>query len=155
MLDYSSKEFVRSFVYSNLKEDRRIQKREVILGREHIKLGTACATTMVCDCWKVYDSSVERFKYVYLAGVARQHPQDISVKYADGVAIAHENAMVNPVFTMIYDNPVQFEFVEFMMENYISQLPVQFVKTRQEIEYQDFINKCEEEIYEVDYPHGK
>ena len=42
-----------------------------------------------------------------------------------------------------------------MMENYISQLPVQFVKTRQEIEYQDFINKCEEEIYEVDYPHGK
>lgn len=140
MLDFSNKEFVRSFTYSNLREDRRIQKREVILGREYIKYGTACATTMVCDCWKVYDPSVERFKYVYLAGVARQHPSDISVKYADGVEIAHENAMTNPVFTMIYDRPVEFEFVELMMSNYICQLPVQLVKTRQEVEDDERLN---------------
>lgn len=156
MLDYSNKEFVRSFTYSNLREDRRTTKREVILGREYTKYGTACATTMVCDCWKVYDTSVKRFKYVYMAGVARQHPSDISVKYADGISIAHENAMVNPVMTMVYDEPVQFEFIEYMMANYVSQLPVQLIKTRKELDYQEFLNNCaEDEIYEVDYNCGK
>ena len=144
MLDYSNKEFVRSFTYSNLREDRRTEKREVILGREFVKFGTACATTMVCDCWKVYDSSVKRFKYVYLAGVARQHPTDICVKYADGVSLAHENAMTNPVMTLIYDKPVQFEFIEYMMRCYVSMLPVQFIKTKKEIEYDTFLRGCED-----------
>ena len=153
MLDFSNKEFVRSFTYSNLKKDRRIAKEEVILGRKYIKEGTMCATTMVCDCWKVYDPSVERFKYVYLAGVARQHPMDIMVKYSDGVEIAHENAMTNPVLTMIYNDPVSFEFVEYMMEAYVSSLPIQMVKTRKEIDYEDFLNNCEAE--EINYEEIK
>lgn len=150
MLDYSIKEFVRSFTYSNLRKDRRTSKEEVILGRTIIKYGTACATTMVTDLWKVWDPSVEQFKYVYLTGMARQHPLDITVKYADGVEIAHENAMTNPVMTMIYDKPISYEMVEHMMELYVYNLPVQFIKTHQEIEYDKFLEDCEE-IDEVEF----
>lgn len=154
MLDYSNKEFVRSFTYSNLRKDRRISKQEVILGRTTTKYGTACATTMVTDLWKVWDPSVEQFKYVYLTGMARQHPQDITVKYADGIEIAHENAMINPVMTMVYDKPISFEQVEYMMEIYVSGLPVQFVRTRQEIEYDKFLKNCEEIEY-VEFVDGE
>lgn len=150
MLDYSNKEFVRSFTYSNLRNDRRTSKQEVILGRIYTKYGTACATTMVTDLWKVWDPSVEQFKYVYLSGMARQHPEDINVRYADGIEIAHENAMMNPVMTMVYDKPISFEQVEYMMSIYVSGLPVQLVKTKKEIEYDDFLNNCEE-IDEVDF----
>lgn len=146
MLDYSNKTFVRSFTYSNLKEDRRICKKEVIFGRTYIKHGIMCATTMVCDCWKVFDPSVEQFKYVYLAGVARQHPNDICVKYADGVELAHQNAMMNPVMTLVYDRPVEYEFIEGMMELYVSQLPQQMVRTNKEIEANEFFSGAEEKI---------
>lgn len=149
MLDFSNKEFVRSFTYSNLKNDRHVCKDEVILGRKHTKHGIACATTMVCDCWKVYDPSVERFRYVYLAGVARQHPKDILVKYSDGVEIAHEKAMTDPVMKLVFDDPVAFEYIEWMMQQYVNMLPIQLVKTKKEIEYEEFLNNCEME--EIDY----
>lgn len=147
MLDFLNKEFVRSFTYSNFKRDRRTFKDEVILGRVHTKHGIACATTMVCDCWKVYDDSVKQFKYVYLAGIARQHPKDRNIKYQDGVSIAKANAMVDPVFTLIYDKPACFEFIESMLEAYVSQLPIQLVKTKEEIEFDEFLANADEQIY--------
>lgn len=142
MLDFSNKEFVRSFVYSNFKHDRSVCKNVIILGREYCKIGTMCATTMVCDCWKVYDSSVKRFKYVYMAGVARQHPKDINIKYSDGVEIAHKNALDKPVMQLVFDEPIQFEAIECMMGDYISQLPIQMVKTKQELDYEEFLHNC-------------
>lgn len=147
MLDFTNKEFVRSFIYSNFKHDRRMIKDEVIFGRVYTKQGIACATTMVCDLWKVYDPSVERFKYVYMAGVARQHPSDICVKYKDGVEIAHEKALTEPVLTLIYDKPVEYEFIEHMMEAYVYQLPKQMIKTKRELECEEYISsKYEEKI---------
>lgn len=135
MLDFNNKELIHSFVISDLRQDRSHSKREIILGRTYTKFGIACATTMVTDCWKVYDPSVEQYKYVYLSGVARQHPEDINIKYSDGVELAHEMAFANPVMKFVYNKPASYENIELMMWQYIAGLPVEFVKTQKEVDF--------------------
>ena len=134
MLDFTKKKFVRSFNYSNFREDRTLVKEVRINGRSYLKRGTKCATTCVAHYWKVFDESVNRFKNVYLVGVARQHPDDRSATYAEGIEIAAENAMISPVMTLVYDEPAPFELIEHMMEVYVAGLEERFVRTKEESE---------------------
>ena len=132
MLDYTNKEFVRSFCVSDFRQIRTFHKNVIINGRHYTKHGTYCATTLVANHWKVYDPSVEQFKHVYLVGVARQHPEDNSIKYADGVEIAAENAMCDPCMTLIFDNPLSYEKIEEFMWSYLVELPLNPILTTEE-----------------------
>lgn len=134
MLDYNTKEFVRSYHYNNAKEDRCYIKQEIINGRTYDKYGVGTVTSMVIDLWKVYDPSVKLFKYVYIGGISRQHPNDCRINTELGYELAHENAFVNPVFRMEYTEKIPTKLVILMMENYVAGLPIEFVRTRQEIE---------------------
>ena len=65
MLDFSNKEFVRSFHWSDISCDREMETTEIVLGRTYTKHGKGTATTVVVDCWKVWDPSVKLNKFVY------------------------------------------------------------------------------------------
>jgi hypothetical protein len=84
--------------------------------------------------WKVYDPSVKRSKYVYIGGVSRQHPNDTAVDIEMGYEVAHENAFSNPSFRFEYDEPVETVQVLDMMRLYTYGLPIEFIRTREEIE---------------------
>ena len=132
MLDYSNKEFVKSFCVSDFRQDRETFSNVIINGRKYIKCGTYCATTLVAHHWKVYDESINQFKHVYLVGVARQHPDDANAKYRDGVEIAETNAVLNPCMTLIFDNAIEYDRVEHFMWEYLNEQPIQFIRTYQE-----------------------
>lgn len=134
MLDYNTKELVRSYHYNTTKEDRYYKKQEVINGRTYDKYGVATVTSMVVDLWKVYDPSVKLNKYVYVGGISRQHPNDTQIDVERGYELAHENAFINPVFKMEFQNMVSTELIVNLMKMYILGLPIEFIRTRQEIE---------------------
>lgn len=134
MLDYTNKKFIRSFCVSDFKHERNVSNDVIINGRLYTRHGRYCATTLVANHWKVFDSSINQFKNVYLVGVARQHPDDASAKYSDGVEIAEENAFINPSMTLIFDNKLSYEEIEFFMWKYIENIPIQIIRTRKERE---------------------
>ena len=63
-------------MWNNIKRNREEFKEERINGRLYVKYGINCATTVSYFIYKVYDPSVESFKYAYMLGVARQNPGD-------------------------------------------------------------------------------
>lgn len=134
MLDYNTKELVRSYHKNTAKDDRLYVKQEIINGRTYDKYGVATVVSMIVDCWKVYDPSVKLFKYVYLGGISRQHPNDPQINIELGYEIAHENAMVNPVLKFEFDNMIDTISVLEMMETYINALPIEFIRTKEEIQ---------------------
>lgn len=133
MLDFSIKEFVRSFHYSNLNEDREYSNEEKIFGRTYTKYGKHTATTVVVNLWKVYDPSVKQSKYVYLGGVARQHPNDNVVTLKEGLEIAEEKAFIEPEIMWIYPEQVCIPCMIDMIRNYVWLMPKEFVRTKEEI----------------------
>jgi hypothetical protein len=141
MLDYTNKEFVRSFTISNFKDDREISKEQVVNGRIYLAIGKKCATTVVIDLWKVFDPSVKSYKYVYLGGVAHQHPNDYAVKYQEGVEIAHERAMVEPSIVFETKEHMDFTRVEAIGRIYIASVPEQLLRTPQEVKLEKLNTK--------------
>lgn len=135
MLDYSTKEFVRSFHWSDMSDDRELVKTEVVLGRTYYKIGKGTATTVVTDCWKVYDPSVKLFKYVYFGGVARQHPDDTEITLKTGLEIAEEKAFTNPDFIFTFNDFVEISLVVDLMKTYASGIPMQMIRTSEEKKY--------------------
>ena len=88
MLNYGAKEFVRSYYYSDMKQQRFHVKRDIVNGRLCERFGTHTATTVILNMYKVYDPSVKSSKYVYLGGVARQHPNDHVITAEEEVILA-------------------------------------------------------------------
>lgn len=150
MLDYTNKEFVRSFCISDFRHDRTTKANVIINGRHYTKHGTYCATTLVANHWKVFDPSVEQFKHVYLVGVARQHPNDNNIRYSDGVEIAEENAFANPCMMLIFEKALSFEDIENFMWKYLELQPIQFIRTKEEkncMMVDKLVKKCTKLIY--------
>jgi hypothetical protein len=133
MLDYNTKELIRTYHYNTAKEDRYYVKQEVINGRLYAKYGIATVASMVVDLWKIYDPSVKQYKYVYMGGLSRQHPNDTKIDIEMGYEVAHENAFTNPVFTFIYNEKLSTIGVLDLMREYVKNLPIEFIRTRQEI----------------------
>ena len=134
MLDWSMKELVSIYSYSNANEDRKCTKSVRINGRLYEKHGVDCATTVAALLYKVYDPSVKCNKFAVLVGIARQNPYDTVLKEEIGEEIAIENAMMSPVMQVEFPNEVDENTIYCLVRSYILGLPTQFVKTRQEIE---------------------
>jgi hypothetical protein len=132
MLDFSTKEFVRSFHSSDIKDERYAEKTEVVLGRTITKQGRCTATTVVVDLWKVFDPSVKLYKFVYLGGVARQHPNDTEISLKTGLEAAEEKAFSNPDFKCIFPEILEVADVVALMNFYISCMPIEFIRTKEE-----------------------
>jgi len=133
MLDFLRKKFIGQYVYSNIDADRQCVKSVRINGRLYDKHGVDCATTFAALVYKVPVYGVKQFKYVILVGIARQNPCDNVLDKEVGAEIAIENAMTDPVMTVQYSDEVTEETIYELVSSYSVGLPIQFVKTRQEI----------------------
>lgn len=134
-MDFLTKDFVASWYYTNIDEYREMEKKDVnpFNGRTYLKLGKACATTCVADVYKVWDPSVNQYKYVVFVGTARQHPSDLHISKSEGIEIARTNAETNPAMVLYYTNKPEKNFVINVMREYVWSLPLQIVKTGKEI----------------------
>jgi len=133
MLDWLRKEFISEYVYSNIDEDRECVKSVRINGRLYDKYGVDCATTAVALKYKVPVPGVKQFKICYLVGIARQNPCDTIISKTTGYEIAKENAMINPIMTLEYNQEPQDNIIKMILQAYILGLPCQMIKTSQEI----------------------
>ena len=133
MIDWLNKELIGSGSWNNIKKNREEFKEERINGRLYVKYGINCATTVSYFIYKVYDPSVESFKYAYMLGVARQNPGDTVIDKEEGVEIASFKAMDNPSIVLIYDYMIPHGQLMTIIEQYVMTLPVRFVKTKAEM----------------------
>lgn len=129
-----NKELVRSFDWSDYGQNRSIEKRVKINGRTYYKQGTYTATSIVGDLYKVYDQSDEQFNYLLLIGVARQHPNDEKISFAEGIERAALNAKMNPNMIFKFAHKVNWDFFREIAENYVyNYLPKELIRTKEEI----------------------
>ena len=133
MLDFLRKKLIEQYVYSDIDADRQCVKSVRINGRLYDKHGVDCATTFAALVYKVPVCGVKQFKYVISIGIARQNPCDNVLDKELGAEIAIENALVDPVMTVQYSNDVDEDVIYDLLSSYSTGLPVQFIKTRQEI----------------------
>lgn len=133
MLDWTKKQLVRKYHYTNAYDDRNCVKSVNINGRLYDKHGVDCATTAVALEYKVYDPSVKQFKTAILVGIARQNPGDFIIDEEMGIEIATTNAMINPIMRFEYPNKPSEKVIYYMLVNYVLGLPVQFIKTSKEL----------------------
>lgn len=134
MLDWSTKTLVRKYYYSNINDDRECTKSVRINGRLYDKHGVDCATTLVALVYKVFDPSVKHNKTIVLVGIARQNPGDTVLDLDYGIEVATENAMIDPVMKVEYNDDINDNVVYCLLKSYILGLPVKFVKTKQELQ---------------------
>lgn len=128
-----TKELIRTFDWSDYKEDREYETEERVMGRTYVKLGQYTATTLVGNLYKVDDPSEKSFNYLLLVGVARQHPNDRAVTYKEGVETANVNANVSPVITMKLQNPIEWDDFVSIAHVYVASTNMEFVRTADEI----------------------
>ena len=150
-----TKETIKTYSYTTANGNREGSMLVRINGRDYVKFGTFQAVTLVGNLCEVYDADVKRLKTVLFVGVSRQHPRDIKIDKELAYETAHLNALFNPQMVIeVGECFTQYNFREFA-KNYIDTLKLQFVKTTQEIDEDDFMSAIEEiEFEEVDdeYP---
>ena len=144
-----TKEFVKNFSYTTINTDRSGVKDVRIDGRQYCKFGIYQAVTLVGDLWDVYDGDVKRNRRMLFVGVAKQHPRDLGVDKELSYEVAHLNSLENPI--MILEVGPNFCGHDFrhLASMFVDTLNLQFVKTRDEIEMEDFLDSIE--IEEEEY----
>lgn len=133
MIDWLTKELINEWYWTNVDEDRSCVKSERINGRLYDKYGVNCATTAICFEYKVFDPSVNLYKYAILIGFARQNPGDVNLNMNEGYEIASENALMNPSIMLVNNIEASEDFIYSIIEAYVSSLPVKFIKTKSEL----------------------
>lgn len=129
----STKEWVRSYAFNDIYTNRNDERRKVIKGRTTIELGTRIATSFVGNLYRVFDSSVESFKYLLLVGVARQNPEyDSPIAVEEAEEVAAINSLLNPVLTYVVDEVIDDDHFLDLCIVMREMMPKIFVKTPEE-----------------------
>lgn len=130
MIDVS-KEFVKSFSWTSLTENREVLKPVVIDGRKYYKTGREQAVTFVGNLYKI---GGQMSKYVLYVGMAKQHPDEHNVLVQDGIDIAAENAYTNPILVMEVFKDFDYNAFSEMMTTYWEYMPLDMLRTKEEKE---------------------
>ena len=129
----STKELIRTYSFNDIYCNRNDEVRKIVKSRTIVELGTRVATCFVGNLYKVYDSSVESFKYLLLVGVARQNPDyDSPVEVEEAEEAAALNAQLFPVLTYIVDKPFDDDYFTDLCIVMRQMMPVKFIKTLEE-----------------------
>jgi hypothetical protein len=129
----STKELVRSYSFNDIYTNRNDERRKVIKGRTTIELGTRIATSFVGNLYRVYDSSVESFKYLLMVGVARQNPEfDSPISVEEAEEAAATNAWLNPILTYKVEQVIDDDHFLDLCLVMREMMPTIFVKTPEE-----------------------
>lgn len=139
-MKFLNKEFVKSFEWTDIPAFRYHSTEVLINGRKWIKTGKHTATTLIGNLYKLDVPSDEPNKYLLLIGVAKQHPDEISVTKSVGVELACARSYINPQIIMYLDEPIKQAQFNCICETYVNVQPVKFVKTPGELSTQ---NSCD------------
>lgn len=139
-----TKELIETFSYSTMNHNREGEMFVRIDGRDYLKFGTYQAVTLVGNLYDVYDADVKSNKTVLYVGVSRQHPCDTTSKKEVAYEEAQLKALLEPC--MIIEVGKKFrksDFINFA-KAYIRTMKLKFVKTRQEIEFDNLMADLDE-----------
>ena len=132
-LNFGEKELVKSLSYSTISQDREAYAEVVIDGRNYLKYGQLQAVTIVGFMYKVYNKTLGANEYYVYCGMSKQHPCDTKINKEVGYEQAAINAQLNPFMEMKVDKSFGNITFRQMMEAYVSDLELEFIKTKQEI----------------------
>ena len=146
-----TKELIETFSYTTMNHPREGEMLVRILGRDYYKFGTYQAVTLVGNLYDVYDADVKHNKTVLFVGVSRQHPRDSFIDKETGYEEANLKALLEPQMIIeVGEKFGQSDFLNFA-KSYIRTMKLKFVKTRAEIEDEDFMKSLESGEFEVDF----
>ena len=140
-LDFLRKDLVETFYFTNVNDNRTYVNREIVNGREVDVRGQVCATTLIGLLYRVYDPSVESYKYILHVGVANQGNADAVVDVDEEYEEAYINALMNPqIQYVIGDDYTSFEWSVFSLA-ILSTQPKRFVLTDEEVRIAQFFDR--------------
>lgn len=137
-LNYATKSVCSIFEYTNANDDLWTTMEHVINGRTCTIHGLTCSSTCVGILYKVFDHSINQFKYILHVGVETQQPYDNVGDIDLAFERAMEIAMTDP--TMVIDLGIDSPSIDFesIFENlcisYIEFKPKEFILTDEEIQ---------------------
>jgi hypothetical protein len=123
-----NREFVESFSFSTLSLNRDDVCDVVIDGRRYIKTGRRQAVTLVGHKYRTETG------YILTVGLAVQHPCDSVFDKSAALELASQRAYEAPVAAMNVDKHYSGSMFNRFAIQYVSNMKLQFVKTRKEIE---------------------
>lgn len=140
-LDFLRKDLVETFYFTNVNDNRTYVNREIVNGREVDVRGQVCATTLIGLLYRVYDPSVESYKYILHVGVANQDNADAVVDVDEEYEEAYINALMNPqIQYVIGDDYTSFDLKVFSLA-ILSTQPKRFVLTDEEVRIAQFFDR--------------
>ena len=140
-LDFLRKDLVETFYFTNVNDNRTYVNREIVNGREVDVRGQVCATTLIGLLYRVYDPSVESYKYILHVGVANQGNADAVVDVDEEYEDAYINALMNPqIQYVIGDDYTSFDWKVFSLA-ILSTQPKRFVLTDEEVRIAQFFDR--------------
>ena len=140
-LDFLRKDLVETFYFTNVNDNRTYVNREIVNGREVDVRGHVCATTLIGLLYRVYDPSVESYKYILHVGVANQGNADAVVDVDEEYEEAYINALMNPqIQYVIGDDYTSFDWKVFSLA-ILSTQPKRFVLTDEEVRIAQFFDR--------------
>ena len=140
-LDFLRKDLVETFYFTNVNDNRTYVNREIVNGREVDVRGQVCATTLIGLLYRVYDPSVESYKYILHVGVANQGNADAVVDVDEEYEEAYINALMNPQSQyVIGDDYTAFDWKVFSLA-ILSTQPKRFVLTDEEVRIAQFFDR--------------
>lgn len=140
-LDFLRKDLVETFYFTNVNDNRTYVNREIVNGREVDVRGQVCATTLIGLLYRVYDPSVESYKYILHVGVANQGNADAVVDVDEEYEEAYINALMNPqIQYVIGDDYTSFDWKVFSL-SILSTQPKRFVLTDEEVRIAQFFDR--------------
>lgn len=140
-LDFLRKDLVETFYFTNVNDNRTYVNREIVNGREVDVRGQVCATTLIGLLYRVYDPSVESYKYILHVGVANQGNANTVVDVDEEYEEAYTNALMNPqIQYVIGDDYTSFDWKVFSSA-ILSTQPKRFVLTDEEVRIAQFFDR--------------
>ena len=140
-LDFLRKDLVETFYFTNVNDNRTYVNREIVNGREVDVRGQVCATTLIGLLYRVYDPSVESYKYILHVGVANQGNADAVVDVDEEYEEAYINALMNPQIQYVIGNDyTSFDWKVFSLA-ILSTQPKRFVLTDEEVRIAQFFDR--------------
>lgn len=140
-LDFLRKDLVETFYFTNVNDNRTYVNREIVNGREVDVRGQVCATTLIGLLYRVYDPSVESYKYILHVGVANKGNADAVVDVDEEYEEAYINALMNPqIQYVIGDDYTSFDWKVFSL-SILSTQPKRFVLTDEEVRIAQFFDR--------------
>ena len=140
-LDFLRKDLVETFYFTNVNDNRTYVNREIVNGREVDVRGQVCATTLIGLLYRVYDPSVESYKYILHVGVANQGNADAVVDVDEEYEEAYINALMNPqIQYVIGDDYTSFDWKVFSLA-ILSTQAKRFVLTDEEVRIAQFFDR--------------